>query len=43
MTASPTPIVPDGVIYLDGNSLGPPSARTRERVRQLLRRSGGAT
>jgi kynureninase len=41
MTASPTPIVPDGVIYLDGNSLGPPSARTQERVRQLLEEEWG--
>jgi kynureninase len=42
MTASPAPLVPDGVIYLDGNSLGPPSARTRERLLQVIDREWGA-
>ena len=41
MRASAIPAVPDGVIYLDGNSLGPPSERTRERVRQLLDQEWG--
>ncbi len=38
---SPTPLLPAGVIYLDGNSLGPPSARTRERVLDVLDREWG--
>ena len=29
-------VIPGGVIYLDGNSLGPPPRRTLDRIRQLM-------
>ena len=34
-------VLPDGVIYLDGNSLGPVPAATRERYRQLVEHEWG--
>ena len=34
-------VIPDGVIYLDGNSLGPPPRRTLERIQQLMRDEWG--
>jgi kynureninase len=41
MSASASPVLPEGVIYLDGNSLGPPSARTRERLLEVVDREWG--
>jgi kynureninase len=35
-------MLPDGVIYLDGNSLGPLPARTAARVQQVVREEWGA-
>jgi kynureninase len=34
-------VLPEGVIYLDGNSLGPPPRRALERVEEVLRREWG--
>jgi kynureninase len=34
-------VLPEGVIYLGGNSLGPPPLRALERVGEVLRREWG--
>src|SRR5512147_945804 len=34
-------VLPDGVVYLDGNSLGPPPRRTLQRLSQLAESEWG--